>query len=536
MDQRAYLFDPRLNADRGVLRGYTLPDVIDRTVRNHGASLAVIDGDVRLSWSQLADRAEALAAGLQDRGIGQGDVVGLHLANGWEFILAVVALAQLGAVALALHPPYRTRELQQLIEWTQAVAIIAPASALTKVREVAAQQPSLATLVITGDAAGIDPGGPPALSFAALASTDAGRVPRAAITPEDPLSLNPTSGTESLRPKICMHSHDGLLSNSMDLAVRARLTKTDRVLCTGGYTHLFGMASLQMALHVGATVVCLPQFSPAVWLDLCERESVTRAWTVPAHLADIIEEQRLRPRKLALTELRTGGVAIEPGFAATVRAVLCNNFVIQWGTSEIGGGATTLAQDVFSSPTIGTPIENAAVRIVDENGDACSAGVAGEIWYRRADSFRGYLRDPETTAAAVTRDGWVRTGDIAVREADGSLAFRGRTKDIINRGGLKISAFEVESLLAQLRPLRQIAVVATPDPRLGERATLVCSLHAGHTLELHDVTRHLDGLGAAKYKWPEALIVLDELPTTATGKVAKAAVRAFLAAPAEAAR
>ena len=515
MDRRAYLFDPRAYADPRVLHGYTLPGVIAAAVAAHGDAPAIVEGPVRLTYAALDRRAAALAAALHERGIARGSVVGLHLPNGWPFLVATIAVARLGAVALPLHLPYRAHELNGLLTWTRAEALICPPAALDGVRALAA--PLLATVIATGP------------DFDALLAAHAGeRGPGVDVAPNDPLSLNPTSGTESLRPKICIHTHDGLLSNSRALADRAELTATDRVLCSGGYTHLFGMAAVQMALHAGASLHVLPAFDAAAWLEYCEREAVTRAWVVPPQLIALLAEQTARPRRLALREIRTGGSAVDAAFAARVRATLCAQFTIQWGMSEICGGATTLAGTTFARPTLGTPLPDAEVRIV-----------AGELWYRRADVFRGYLDDPETTAATVTGDGWVRTGDLATLEADGSLAFDGRTKDIINRGGMKISAYELEALLATLAPLRQLAVVSIPDARLGERTVLVCSLRAGHALALPEVTAHLDALGVAKFKWPEQLIVLDELPATATGKVAKSAVRAlvnsaaFLPAPAE---
>jgi cyclohexanecarboxylate-CoA ligase len=504
MDQRAYLFDPRLHAGVSVLRGYTLPGVIAAAVAAHGDALAIADGTVRLTYAGFAQRAEALAAALHERGIARGSVVGLHLRNSWEFLVAMVAVARLGAVALPLHPPYRAHELQTLLTWAHADALICPPSALETARALGVP---LATVIATGS------------ELDALLATHASSVaPDVRLAPEDPLSLNPTSGTESLQPKICMHTHDGLLSNSRTLADRAALTVDDRVLCSGGYTHLFGMACVQMALLACASLHVLPAFDAATWLDYCEREGITRAWVVPPQLVALLAEQAARPRRLALREIRTGGSAIDAAFAARVRTTLCAQFTIQWGMSEICGGATTIAGTTFTQPTLGTPISGAEVRIVE-----------GELWYRRADMFRGYLGDPATTAATVTSDGWVRTGDLASIEADGSLAFDGRTKDIINRGGMKISAYELEALLVPLAQLRQLAVVSIPDERLGERTALVCSLHAGHALTLAAVTAHLDALGVAKFKWPEHVIVLDELPTTATGKVAKSAVRALVA-------
>jgi non-ribosomal peptide synthetase component E (peptide arylation enzyme) len=147
------------------------------------------------------------------------------------------------------------------------------------------------------------------------------------------------------------------------------------------------------------------------------------------------------------------------------------------------------------------------------------------LLYRRADLFRGYLGDAALTAAAFTADGFLRTGDLAALIGDGRVAFRGRTKDLVNRGGMKISAYELEAQLVRLPQIRQLAVVAIPDERLGERVCCVVSLHPGHALALAEVTAHLDAAEVAKYKWPERLLVLDALPTTPSGKVHKAAVR-----------
>lgn len=504
MDTSAYLFDPGVHAGSAVLRGATLPDVIAATVAAHGDREAIVDGTTRLTYRELDRRATALAAALERRGVGRGSVVGVHLGNSWECLCAVIGVARLGAVSLPLHPPYRRHELQTLLAATSAVAAICSPTALATIE--ALDLPELATIVATGEA------------FDRVIADGAGIVlPASRVQPQDPISLNPTSGTESSRPNICMHAHDGLLSNSFALAQRAGYSATDRVLISGGFTHLFGMAAVQMCAIAGAAIY-VQAFDAAAWLDLCERERITRAWVVPPHLGALLAEQTARPRDLALRELRTGGTAIDAQLAARVQATLCANFVIQWGTSEIGGGATTLPGASFAEPSLGTPLAGTELRFVD-----------GELWCRRADMFRGYYGDPEQTAAVVSADGFVRTGDLVRPAPDGSLAFDGRTKDIINRGGVKISAFELEALLVTNAAFRQLAVVAYPDERLSERTALVCSFQPGAALDLAGITGHLERLGVAKFKWPERLVVLDELPTTATGKVAKAAVRALIA-------
>jgi non-ribosomal peptide synthetase component E (peptide arylation enzyme) len=135
--------------------------------------------------------------------------------------------------------------------------------------------------------------------------------------------------------------------------------------------------------------------------------------------------------------------------------------------------------------------------------------------------FRGYFGDAKVTMQAFTPDGWLKTGDLASRNADGTIAYRGRYTEFINRGGLKFSAVEVESLLVDLPALDQFAVIAREDERLGQRSLLVASVRPGYNISLADVTAHLASKNLARYKWPEELIMVEELPATPTGKIAR---------------
>jgi cyclohexanecarboxylate-CoA ligase len=150
--------------------------------------------------------------------------------------------------------------------------------------------------------------------------------------------------------------------------------------------------------------------------------------------------------------------------------------------------------------------------------------------------FSGYFRAPEATRDALTPDGWLRSGDLAELNADGTVSYRGRTDELINRGGLKFSALEVESLLNDLPQLTQHAIVAQPDSRLGQRSCLIVALREGATMSLEEVTAHLSGKGLATYKLPERLVVVDRLPTTVTGKIARARLADVLLSAAEAIR
>ncbi|HTW85364.1 MAG TPA: class I adenylate-forming enzyme family protein [Candidatus Sulfotelmatobacter sp.] len=518
MDTSAYLYDPRPHADRSVLRPVTFGALFDATTARRPEAVAAIEDGRRSTWAELATQTDRLGGWLAARGIGRGDVVGLHLPNGVAYVVAHAALAKLGAVLLTLHPAYREHELRAILAHARARALFCPASAADRLAPLSAE---LGLLTI--------PVGDPARGFAAIVADTSLRAPAwPPVAPDDPMALLPTSGTESLRPKITMHAHEGLLSNADQVARDANVGEDDVFLSASGFTHAFGLLSLHLCVLRGGRFVALPKWDPARLVALVRDEGVTRAWAVPAQLADLLvllgESAIGAP---ALREVRTGGAAVPAAFVRGVRAAFGCELIVQWGMSELGAGCTTGAGDpeAVVASTIGRPLAGARARAADAHGGEVAPGESGEFLYCRADMFRGYLDEPELTAAAFTPDGTLRTGDVVALVDAGRVAFRGRTKDLINRGGMKISAYELEAHLVRLPQVRQLAVVAYADERLGERVCCVVSLHDGHALALDDVLAYLDGADVAKYKWPERLLVLAALPTTPSGKVHKAAVR-----------
>lgn len=520
MDSTAYLRRPSATGGSHVLRGLTAPLALARAVAERADHPAAIQDGCTITWGELARSTAALAERLRAAGLGDGDVVGVHLPNSWQYLAAHLALAEIGAVMLPLHVPYRERELQTYLDYAGARAVFVPRGAgEAKLAAIRSNLPLLAVSVTVD----IDA---PGDAFAILGSTGSASV-RAEVGPDHPLCLTPTSGTESLKPKLCMHAHDGLLSNAVAFAESVGVTSEDRLAIGSGYTHLFGLLGVHVTLVRAATLLPLKANSAESYLEIAERERATMAWLVPTQLADLVEaRERDRSRVLCLREVRTAGAPIGAELADRARTVLCENLVVHWGMSEIGGGITSAGMRL-EPKLLGNPLPGAEARIVAADGSEAAPGETGELWYRRADMFRGYYRDPATTDATITSDGWLRTGDLAKRDAAGRFWYEGREKDLINRGGFKISAYEVEAHLGALSAIRQAAVVCVPDERLGEKGCLCVSLHSGATLTLAEVAAHLDARGLAKYKWPEHLLVLDELPATPTGKVWKKALREF---------
>jgi acyl-CoA synthetase (AMP-forming)/AMP-acid ligase II len=517
MDRRDYLFDPG-TADRATLRGLTARAVLAATSAAAPAAIAYVDGSLRLSWREAAARVAELADALAVAGVGAGDVVGLHLANSAAYAVAHLAIAELGAVTLPLHAPYRGAELAQLLAATDAVACVIAAESAATLAGLRAELPALRTIV-RADYATAD--------FTLDGRAGPARARPAELAPDAPFALVPTSGTESAAPKLCMHAHDGLLSNAQAFVEETGTSARDVLIVGSGFTHLFGLLGLHLALLSGATSLALRRYEASAFLALAAREGATRAWAVPAQLVDLLAAAPHAPA-MRVREIRTAGAAASAELVGAVRATFGADVTVHWGMSELGGGITTYGRDPLAVPgAIGTPIAGAQVRVVRDDGDDAAPGEIGELWYRRADLFRGYYRSPEQTAAAVTTDGWLRTGDLAALEAGGVVRFAGRAKDLVNRGGFKIGAVELESLLSGHPAIRRCAIVAVPDARLGEKVCLVAELHDGAVLVLDDVAAFLDARDVAKYKWPEYLLLLDALPMTATNKIAKGTLRAL---------
>jgi acyl-CoA synthetase (AMP-forming)/AMP-acid ligase II len=514
VDRSDYLLVPA--GDHAALRGLCARAALTATLAAAPDALAYVDGPLRVTWREAADRIAALADAFALAGIGAGDVVGVHLANSAAYAIAHLALADLGAVTLPLHAPYRAAELAQLLAATDAVACVLAGENASTLAALRGDLPALRALVhVDYDRA----------AFTIDGRVGDARARVASIDPDAPFALIPTSGTESPAPKLCMHAHDGLLSNAHAFVEETGATADDTIIVGSGFTHLFGLLGLHLALLSGATLLALRRFEGRAFLALAAREGATRAWAVPAQLVDLLAAAPTSPA-LRVREIRTAGAAVGAELVGALRAAFDADLTVHWGMSELGGGITTYGRDPLAvQGAIGTPIAHAQVRIAREDGSEADLGETGELWYRRADLFRGYFRAPDKTDAAVTAEGWLRTGDLASRDANGVVRFDGRAKDIVNRGGFKIGAVELESALAAHPAIRRCAVVAVPDARLGEKACLIAELQPDATLALSDVAAFLDARGVAKYKWPEHLLLLDTLPMTATNKVAKGTLR-----------
>ncbi|WP_261568429.1 class I adenylate-forming enzyme family protein [Frankia gtarii] len=489
------------------------------------------------TWRECLQQADQTAGALHHWGLRAGDVLATQLPNSWELLVLHAATARLGVILLPLHSAYGVHEMQSLMVQADAVALVARRSyrGRDRVEEIAAVRESCPALrhVWLSPGSGADNVSPrttdlPSSAELLEASPElVEELPPITRNPQAPLLLLASSGTTSRRPKLCVHRHGGLLANAAAVAADGGLVHTDTIVSASPLSHAFGLLSVHLALVVGGGVGLVDGWDPQRFLDSLRSIPATVAFAVPAQLRDLVVHLEQGPADgrspVLLREVRTGGAPVSQELVEGVRRTLGARVVVQWGMTEIGAGTCTRPDDPpEATATVGRPVSGGEVRVVDQAGSLTEPGETGDLQYRSPYMFSGYFRAPEATRAALTADGWLRSGDLATLNPDGSVSYRGRADELINRGGLKFSALEVEELLNDLPQLAQHAVVAQPDLRLGQRSCLLAVLHDGARLTLDEVNGHLARKGLATYKLPEELIVVDRLPTTVTGKIARA--------------
>jgi acyl-CoA synthetase (AMP-forming)/AMP-acid ligase II len=502
----------------------TLRDWLAARVRERPDGDALRQGERHLTWSALGRLVGALEHGLGRLGIAKGDVVAVQLPNTIEFVVAYLAIAARGAVMQTLHMPYRGAELETLLGHSRAVAAIVPAEAkdYAAARVVLGLQPQLPALKHVV-AVGAPPPGAVALDALMAGAGEADLRP-VTLSGADPFLLLYTSGTTSA-PKGVPHAYRTFLCNARLSAAELSVGPGDVLLSAAPFTHLYGLFTVNMALATGATCLLLPAFSPPELARAMHEGRPTMAFTAPAHIAACLAAQLFDGRDLSsLRYVQISGSAVPPALGRTFEPLLRGGKVMQlWGMTELQAGAFTRLADgePVRIETTGRPSPGTELRVVRDDGTVAAPGEEGELQVRGPSLFAGYLDNPQATRAAFTADGWFRTGDLATMDATGNTRLSGRTKDIINRGGVKFNPLDVETLLLGHPAIEQAAIVPMPDPVLGERACLFATLRHGGTLSLAEVAEWLAARQVSKLKWPERLEIVASMPLTPTRKIMK---------------
>ncbi|WP_022881105.1 3-phosphoshikimate 1-carboxyvinyltransferase [Gryllotalpicola ginsengisoli] len=549
-----------------------LPIAVREYAKTQPDAPAVIEvggsAPVTMSWGKLQDEADKVSQLLLELGVTKGDAVGVQLPNWSEFIAISLGAMQIGAVVTPIMPVFGPREVAMTLSRSRARVLFLPnlfrnrraAVELVSVAEEAKQSGRRLHLehVIVLQAEnrdGAESTHVPPIPDAAVARAEAAswtwryyETALASVTPDaeliasrmpgpdDVCQLLFTSGTTG-EPKGVQHPYRTLgLATAMHVQ-RSGLNDSDRVYIPSPLAHQTGfLYGMLLAWRLGVASVIQPVWDGSVALDQAFGEArasfVQAATPFLTDLVDLVESGR-KPKPESLRIFVATGAAVPRELARKATTVLDTAVLGAFGTTETCLATLSGPNDPPESMwgTDGRALEGITLRIVDDEGVELPVGTEGNYEFSSPTLFGGYLERPDLTADVFTEDGWYKTGDLAFIDEAGYLHVTGRVKDVINRGGEKVPVVEIENLLYQHPLVADIAIVAMPDPRLGERAcAFVVPAREGQHLEFAAMQEYLNAHGVSKYYWPERLEAIDELPRNAVGKIQKNVLREKAAA------
>ncbi len=525
----------------GYWRGQTFGDVVADWASAHGDAPALVGGGQRLSYREMAARADGCAEKLLDLGIKPGDRVVIQLPNIVEFVILTLALFRIGGLPVMALPAHRRHEISYFAEFSGAVAYAIPSAwggfdYQDLARQVKADSRALKHVLVVGE--GIDPAFTDLTALCAEPGGDATRLDALRPDPASVALFLLSGGTTGL-PKLIPRSHDDYIYNFEASAQVSGFGPDTVYLAALPVSHNFPLSSpgLLGAFHGGGRVVLAPTPKAEAAIALMRQESVTVSGVVPAiaiQWMDYVEREGTGVASLEM--LQVGGAKLNPEAARRIGPVLGCKLQQVFGMAEglLCYTRPDDAQDIVLN-TQGRPLSPGdEIRIVGPDGAPVAPGQPGELLTRGPYTLRGYYKAEEHNRRAFTPDGFYRTGDVVRADAAGNLTVEGREKDLINRGGEKISAEEIENLILGHPAVFNTAAVAMADPTLGERVCAYVQLKEGHSLDLAGLVAHLEAQDIAKFKLPERLVLIDALPVTNVGKVDKKALREDIAARLEA--
>ncbi|MCF3135208.1 long-chain-fatty-acid--CoA ligase [Streptomyces olivochromogenes] len=484
-----------------------LAEFLVRTAARQPERPALRLGTHITTYGELDERTARAAAFLRAEGVRPGDRVALMLPNVPEFVVLYYGALRAGAIVVPMNPLLKARETEYhlsdsgavlLFEWHAAPGEGAQGAAAAGVRHVAVESASFAALLS---------GHEPVSDVAATAD-------------EDVAVLLYTSGTTG-RPKGASLTHAGLRHNTEVSTVHVqRMTSEDVVVGCLPLFHIFGqICTMSVALHSGASLTLIPRFDPQAVLEAIARDGATVFEGVPTMYAALLQH----PAEADVSTLRmcvSGGaslpVEVLHGFERRFGCMVLEGF----GMSETSPVVSFNHPDRPRKPgSVGTPIQDVEVRLLDEKGQDVAPGEVGELAVRGPNVMKGYWNRPEETAA-VLPDGWLRSGDLARRDEDGYLYIVDRKKDMIIRGGYNVYPREIEEVLHEHPAVALAAVLGVPHEQLGEEVGAAVVLRKDARATPEDLRQFVKERVAA-YKYPRAVWVVDALPTGPSGKILK---------------
>ncbi|MCD6681105.1 MAG: AMP-binding protein [Burkholderiaceae bacterium] len=523
----------------GQWTGVTLARCARERARNESNRVAVVDGERRIGFAPLYERGVRLASALRAIGLQRGDVISFQLPNWHEAMVVNLAASIGGFVCNPIIPIYRDAEVGFILKQSRTRVLFVPTTFrsvdyLAMVARLRPSLPDLREVVLVRDTR------EGYRSFDRWMTEQNGELRSLEqsfpdVDPNDVKLLLYTSGTTG-DPKGVLHTHNTLRAEIDAVISFWAFTERDVVWMPSPVTHITGyLYALELPFATAMKAVLMERWDAAAGVRLIEEHGASFSIGATPFLVELVSE--VERRKTALPSLRlygSGGAPVPPEVVKRATQALPNCLTFRvYGSSEAPTVSLGVARGdpVERGATTDGRIVNNEVRIVDGDGNDVEMGREGEILVRGPEVMVGYT-DPRHNAEAFDEQGFFRSGDLGFVDEHGYITVSGRKKDLIIRGGENISPKEIEDVLHRHPAIVEAAVVAMPHSRLGETACAYVALRPGSKLELTDVVAFLEDAKLARQKFPERLVVVDELPHTASGKVLKHVLRARIASDA----
>ena len=514
--------------------GMTWGDMFNKATDLYPDKVGLVDNVGRWTYSELRDKVDRLAISLIRLGIKPCDWVLLQFPNWHEYILAFFAMQKIGALTVLLIPRHNQSEVNHLCALTKPVAWILPGqygkiSYQPIIDDVLKENRQLKHIIqVRAENNDRYPTLTEIIEKTELTTENLRMLEERRPDPDEVSHIMPTGGTTGL-PKASVRTHNSYITNVEYHARAWEITSNDTILVPTPVGH-------SMAMHWGigaaflnyAKLVLLDSTRPE---DICEwvqKERVTAIPSVPALITRVLSMEGLEKYDLAsLKKISVGGAPSTPDLVRAVYDKLKCVFINGFGSSEGTNMATRPGDnmDVICN-SVGRPAcPYDSIKIIDDAGNEVLHGVEGELVSKGPGVFTGYFRSQEENSRIFTSDGYFKTGDKAQKDKFGNITITGRIKDIINRGGEKISALEIENRMSEHPAIQGVAVVGMPDSVLGERICAYVTLVPGAKISGDAIITFLKDNGASVQQLPEKVVFLEELPMTKVGKVDKKALR-----------
>lgn len=519
--------------EKGEWQSKSFVDYIEQHARNHPEAEAIIDQEGTVTtYREFDEQATRIALGLLELGIQPGERIAIQLPNRSEFLIALMGAAKASILPVLCHMPYTEKDLDYIMELTEAKAIFVPDQVkgrdYVKMAEaIKERHECLDHIVVLSDKNYEN-----TVSYQVLADTSAANRTRLEETrpvSTDPFFLMFTSGTTG-KPKAELQLHANNLYWVNQFNEACQFPQDAKWLLVTPLAHLTGLGVGALgAFYRGAPVVLLESWNVDKAVEVIERDHPTYFLGAPPMLIDFARYEGLENRDISSVQVMAyaGATCPKDILNTLIRRMNCG-IIAFYGYTEAGVTHCTQPGDSVetTSSSFGRLVDGLEERLVDADGTNLSPPCEGEMVVRGAGFIPGYYGQPHNTKKMFDQDGWFYSADVVQKDADGYCTFVSRKDDLINRGGYKIDPREIEEILYTHPRIGQAAVVAMPDERLGQRAAVfIVPKDSQDAFLLEEVTQYLEERGIGKVHWPEAVRMVESFPMTSTGKFQRFALR-----------